>query len=121
MRKADPSIYIVVPGGFVDEMATGQGMMADSGCPLVEYGSERDWAGGMLKNCYGTFDALATHAYPPENKHFNLTTVKNEDIQQTLVEWARAPANRVATMVDCWEEYIKRFPALGEGRVKVFF
>ena len=25
MRKVDPSIYIIVPGGFVDEMTTGQG------------------------------------------------------------------------------------------------
>jgi alpha-N-arabinofuranosidase len=75
----------------------------------------------MLKNSWGKFDALATHAYPPENKHFNLETGKNEDIVQSLTEWAQAPANRVATMTDCWEEYKKRFPALNEGKVKVFF
>ena len=121
MREVDPSIYIVAPGGFVDEMTTGQGIIADSGSPLVEYGSDRDWAGGMLARSWGKFDALATHAYPPENKHFNLVTGKNEDIQQTLVEWAQAPANRVATMADCWEEYKKRFPKLNEGHVKVFF
>ncbi|HUO99636.1 MAG TPA: alpha-L-arabinofuranosidase C-terminal domain-containing protein [Rhizomicrobium sp.] len=121
MRKADPTIYVVVPGGFVDEMTTGQGIVANSGGPLVEYGSDRDWAGGMLANCYGRFDALATHAYPPENKHFDLATGKNVDITQTLVEWAQAPAQRVATMADCWEEYKKRFPKLNEGKVKVFF
>jgi len=121
MRKVDPSIYIVVPGGFVDEMTTGQGIIVDSGSRLVEYGSERDWAGGMLKNCWGKFDALATHAYQAEYKHFNVVTGKNEDVQQTLVEWAQAEANRVATMADCWEEYKKRFPALNEGKVKVFF
>ncbi|NIK87395.1 alpha-N-arabinofuranosidase [Rhizomicrobium palustre] len=121
MRKVDPTIYIVVPGGFIDEMTTGQGMMIDSGSRLVEYGSERDWAGGMLAKSWGKFDALATHAYPPENKHFNFTTGKNEDITQSLVEWAQAPANRVATMGDCWDEYKKRFPKLNEGKVKVFF
>jgi len=121
MRKVDPSIYIIVPGGFVDEMTTGQGIIADSGSPLVEYGSDRDWAGGMLKNSWGKFDALATHAYPAQNKHFNLATGKSEDITQTLVEWAQAPAQRVATMADCWEEYKKRFPKLNEGQVKVFF
>jgi alpha-L-arabinofuranosidase len=122
MKKADPSIYIVVPGGFADEITTGQGMMPDSGSPnLVEYGSERDWAGGMLKECYGTFDALATHAYPSEGKHFNLATGKNEPVEQTMVEWAQMPANRVATMADCWDEYKKRFPALEDGKVKVFF
>ena len=121
MRKVDPSIYIVVPGGFVDEMTTGQGIIVDSGSRLVEYGSDHDWAGGMLAKSWGKFDALATHAYQAENKHFNLATGKNENIQQTLVEWAQAPANRVATMADCWEDYKKRFPKLTEGHVKVFF
>jgi alpha-N-arabinofuranosidase len=121
MRRVDPSIYIVAPGGFVDEMTTGQGIVVDSGSRLVAYGSERDWAGGMLERCMGTFDALATHAYQPENKHFNFETGQNEDIEQGLAEWARAPANRVATMADCWEEYKKRFPELAQGKVKVFF
>ena len=121
MRRVDPSIYIVAPGGFVDEMTTGQGIMVDSGSRLAAYGSERDWAGGMMERCMGTFDALATHAYQPENTHFNFQTGKNEDIVQGLAEWARAPANRVATMADCWEEYKKRFPELARGKVKVFF
>lgn len=121
MRAVDPSIYIIAPGGFVDEMTTGQGIVENSGSPLVPYGSDRDWAGGMLQHCWGKFDALATHAYPPENKHFNLTTGKNVEIEQTLVEWAQAPAQRVATMADCWQEYKKRFPALEQGTVKVFF
>ncbi len=121
IRKVDPTVYLVVPGGFVDEMTTGQGIIADSGSPLVQFGSERDWAGGMLKNSWGKFDALATHAYPPENKHFDLVTGKNQDIQQSLTEWAQGPAQRIATMTDCWEEYKKRFPALNEGHVKVFF
>jgi alpha-N-arabinofuranosidase len=121
MRKVDPSIYIIAPGGFVDEMTTGQGIVENSGSPLVQYGSDRDWAGGMLQNCWGRFDALATHAYPPENKHFDLATGKNIDIKQTLVEWAQAPAQRIATMADCWSEYKKRFPELEQGKVKVFF
>lgn len=121
MRAVDPSIYIIAPGGFVDEMTTGQGIVDDSGSPLVQYGSDRDWAGGMLQHCWGKFDALATHAYPPENKHFNLSTGKNEDISQTLVEWAQAPAQRVATMADCWQQYEQRFPQLHQGKVKVFF
>ena len=121
MREVDPSIYIIVPGGFVDEMTTGQGIVDNSGSPLVAYGSDRDWAGGMLQHCWGKFDALATHAYPPENKHFDLATGKNVDIKQTLVEWAQAPAQRVATMADCWAVYKQRFPALDQGKVKVFF
>jgi len=121
IRKVDPTVYLVVPGGFVDEMTTGQGILPGSGSPLVPYGSDRDWAGGMLADCYGKFDALATHTYPPENKHFDLATGKNIDITLSLVEWAQAPAQRVATMADCWEEYKKRFPKLDDGKVKVFF
>lgn len=64
MREVDPSIYIIAPGGFVDEMTTGQGIVENSASPLVQYGSDRDWAGGMFRHCWGKFDALATHAYP---------------------------------------------------------
>lgn len=120
MRKVDPSIYIIAPGGFADEMTTGQGIFIE-GQPQVEFGSERDWAHGMLKNSWGKFDALATHAYPPENKKFDIKTGKLFDVERPLVEWARQPANRVLTMVECWEEYKRRFPALNEGKVKVYF
>jgi alpha-N-arabinofuranosidase len=120
MRKVDPSIYIVAPGGFADEMTTGQGIVIP-GQYKVDIGSERDWAYGMFKNCWGKFDALATHAYPPENKRYNYTTGKQFDVKQTLNEWARQPANRVRTMYDCWVDYKQRFPALEQGRVKVFF
>ncbi len=120
MRAVDPSIYIVAPGGFVDEMTTGQGIFIE-GQPEVKVGSERDWAYGMFKDCWGRFDALATHAYPPEGKRFDLKTGKLFDVQMSLNEWARQPANRVRTMVDAWEEYKKLFPKLNEGTVKVFF
>jgi alpha-N-arabinofuranosidase len=120
MRKVDPSIYIIAPGGFVDEMTTGQGIFIE-GQPEVKVGSERDWAYGMLKHSKGKFDALATHAYPPENKKFDLKTGKLFDVKLSLTEWARQPANRVATMVDAWEEYKKIFPELNEGKIKVFF
>jgi len=120
MRAVDPSIYIVAPGGFVDEMTTGQGIFIE-GQPQVQVGSERDWAYGMLKDSWGKFDALATHAYPPEGKRFDLKTGKLFDVNMSLTEWARQPANRVATMTDAWEEYKKRFPELNKGKVKVFF
>ena len=120
MRKVDPSIYIVVPGGFADEMTTGQGLVIP-GQYKVEIGSDRDWAYGMLKNSWGRFDALATHAYPAENKRYDFTTGKQLDVKQSLNEWARQMADRVGTMVDCWEDYKKLFPRLAEGKVKVFF
>lgn len=120
MRAVDPSIYIVAPGGFVDEMTTGQGIFI-AGQPQVHIGSERDWAYGMLRDSKGKFDALATHAYPPEGKRFDLATGKLFDVKMSATEWARQPANRVATMADAWQEYKKVFPYLADGSVKVFF
>jgi alpha-N-arabinofuranosidase len=120
MRKVDPSIFIAVPGGFVDEITTGQGMMPDSGGIKVEYGSKRDWGGGMLKNCWGTFDALQTHTYPPEDTRFDMSIGKRVPVTRTLTEWARMPAQRIATMADSWEGYKERFPELKEGKVKVY-
>lgn len=120
MRKVDPDIYIVAPGGFVDEMTTGQGIFI-AGQPQVHVGSERDWAYGMLKNSRGRFDALGTHAYPPANKRFDLATGKLVDVTQTLNEWAHQMPDRIRTMVDAWEEYKKHFPELEQGSVKVFF
>lgn len=120
MRDVDPNIYIVVPGGFVDEMTTGQGIFIE-GQPEVKIGSERDWAYGMFKDSWGKFDAVGTHAYPPQNKRFDLKTGKLFDVKMSLNEWARQPANRVRTMVDAWEEYKKHFPKLNEGNIKVFF
>jgi len=120
MRAVDPSIYITAPGGFADEMTTGQGI-AIAGQPQVFIGSERDWAYGMFQHCMGRFDALQTHAYPAENKHYDLATGKLVDIQQSLNEWSRGVAQRIATMTDCWEAYKEHFPELKAGKVKVFF
>jgi alpha-N-arabinofuranosidase len=120
MRKVDPSIYIVAPGGFVDEMTTGQGIFIE-GQPEVKVGSERDWAYGMLKDSWGKFDALGTHAYPPANKRFDLKTGKLFDVELTLNEWVHQMPDRIRTMVDAWEQYKKHFPKLNEGQVKVYF
>jgi alpha-N-arabinofuranosidase len=120
MRKVDPSIYIVAPGGFVDEMTTGQGIFIE-GQPEVKVGSERDWAYGMFKDSWGKFDALGTHAYPPANKRFDLKTGKLYDVDLTLNEWVHQMPDRIRTMADAWEQYKKHFPKLNDGQVKVYF
>ncbi len=120
MRAVDPSIYITAPGGFADEMTTGQGIFI-AGQPQVAIGSDRDWAYGMFQNCMGRFDALQTHAYPAENKHYDLATGQLVDIQQDLNGWSRGMAQRIATMTDCWNAYKTHFPELDQGKVKVFF
>ena len=120
MRAVDPSIFIAAPGGFADEMTTGQGIFIE-GQPQVAIGSDRDWAYGMFEHCMGRFDALQTHAYPAENKHYDLASGKLVDITQSLNEWSRGMAQRIQTMADCWEAYKQHFPVLKDGKVKVFF
>jgi alpha-N-arabinofuranosidase len=120
MRAVDSSIYITAPGGFADEMTTGQGIFI-AGQPQVTIGSDRDWAYGMFQNCMGRFDALQTHAYPAENKHYDLASGQLVDIKQNLNEWSRGMAQRIATMTDCWKAYKIHFPVLNDGKVKVFF
>ncbi len=120
MRAVDPTIYITAPGGFADEMTTGQGIFI-AGQPQVAIGSERDWAFGMFEHCMGKFDALQTHAYPAENKRYDLATGHLVEVDQTLNEWSRGMAQRIQTMADCWEAYKARFPVLNEGKIKVFF
>ena len=120
MRKVDPDIYIVAPGGFVDELTTGQGSHLP-GQPEITVGSERDWAYGMFRDSWGKFDAVGTHAYPPANKRFDLETGELYDVEQTLNEWAHQMPDRIRTMVDAWEQYKQHFPKLEEGSVKVYF
>jgi alpha-N-arabinofuranosidase len=33
-------------------------------------------------------------------------------VRQSLIEWARAPSNRVRIKAEEWEEYEKRYPAI---------
>ena len=39
MREVDPSIYIIAPGGFVDEMTTGRGSWRIPAVRSCQYGS----------------------------------------------------------------------------------
>jgi len=120
MREVDPDIYIVAPGGFVDELTTGQGSHLP-GQPEITVGDERDWAYGVFKDSWGKFDAVGTHAYPPAGKRFDLESGELYDVEQTLNEWVHQMPDRIRTMVDAWEKYKEHFPKLEDGDVKVYF
>ncbi len=118
MRKVDPDIVIVASGAMPDEMTVTQAMPVP-GKVQVKFGSDRDWTGGLLAKSWGNFDLLAEHSYPNDGKRFDLTEGKYVPVKESLVDWARRPANRVRLKAEEWEEYKKRFPALDDGKVKV--
>jgi len=119
MRKVDPSIVIIASGAMPDEMTVTQAM-PNSGPVQIAFGDpERDWTGGLLKNSWGNFEMLAEHAYPSDGKRFDPVTATYVAVDEPLVEWARRPANRIRQKAEAWEEYMERFPALKDGKIKV--
>ncbi len=124
MRQADPSIVLIASGEMLEdgnvpgaERATYIGNLG----PL--YGTEADWTGSFLKDCWGNFDGIAEHWYASPGTHFDLEKAKtlpadansdqaNAKVPQTLLEYARYPANIVRVKAEEWHGYQQRFPAM---------
>ncbi len=124
MRKADPSIVLIASGEFLedgnvprDQRARYIGNLA----PL--FGTEHDWTGSFLKDCWGNFDGIAEHWYASPGVHFDLEKAKtlgadapneqaNLKVDQSLLEYARYPANIVRVKAEEWQGYEQRFPAM---------
>ena len=86
------------------------------------YGSDFDWTGRFLKDCWGNFDGMAEHWYAQPGRRYNVEKAKNlppdkpnddafDKIDQTTLEYARYPANIVRSKAEEWEGYQQRFPA----------
>jgi len=124
MRKADPSIVLIASGEMLedgsvphDKRATNIGNLG----PL--FGTEADWTGSFLKECWGNFDGIAEHWYASPGVHFDLEKAKtlppdansnaaDVKVDQTLLEYARYPANIVRVKAEEWQGYQQRFPAM---------
>ncbi len=129
MRKADPSITLLASGAMPDEMTvTGQARTLHMPDPQAQFGSPADFTGGLLAHSWGNFDGLTEHWYARAGKRFDYEHAKglapdapNEDgyvkVDQTLLEWARYPSNRVREKAEEWQEYAKRFPAMLEKKI----
>ena len=127
MRAADPSITLLASGSMPDEM-TVEGQPRTMGIvdPQVHFGDERaDWTGGLLAHCIGNFDGLTEHWYVRVGKRFDYEHAKSlpldpnlnieagyVNVDETLLEWIRHPANRVHKKAEEWQEYVKRYPAM---------
>jgi alpha-N-arabinofuranosidase len=129
MRAVDPSITLIASGLMLqndnvppDQRAKYVGNLG----PL--YGSDSDWTGGFLKSCLDSTDIVAEHWYAGGGRHWDLEKAKtlaadkpNDDanvkIDQTLLEFARFPADTVRLKAEEWRGYQKRFPQVVEKKI----
>ena len=125
MRAVDPSITLLASGAMPDEMTVeGQPRTIQVADPQVHFGDERlDWTGGLLAHSFGNFDGLTEHWYVRVGKRFDYDHAKSiplespieagyVNVDETVLEWTRHPANRVHKKAEEWNEYVKRFPAM---------
>ena len=119
MRRVDPTIKLLASGASPDEMAVTRNSFRFTSRILAEYGSDADWTGGLFAKCMDYIDVMTEHLYPINGQRFDILQGKSIDVQESLVEWARRPANRVRCKVEHYEEYRKRIPALRGKRVPI--
>lgn len=129
MRRADPSITLLASGNMPQAMdLTGEFRAKDVDNLKAVFGSEIDWTGGELKDCWGNFDGITQHWYAQSGRHFDLQKAKAlpldaptdqgyVKVDQTTLEYARYPANIVRQLTDAWEGYQKRFPAMADKKI----
>ncbi|MGA2571982.1 MAG: alpha-N-arabinofuranosidase [Terracidiphilus sp.] len=129
MRAVDPSITLIASGLMLEDwFLPGDKRAKYSGNLEPLYGSDLDWTGGFLKSCLGNFDGIAQHWYAQPGRHYDLDRARslppdapNDDsyvkVDQTLLEWARYPANTVHGQAEEWQGYEQRFPAIADKKI----
>jgi alpha-L-arabinofuranosidase len=129
MRAVDPSITLIASGLMLEDWflpADKRAKYSGNLGPL--YGSDIDWTGGFLKSCLGNFDGIAQHWYAQPGRHYDIDRAKslppdapNDDsyvkVDQTLLEFARYPANIVHGQAEEWQGYQQRFPAIADKKI----
>lgn len=128
MRKVDPSIILIASGEMLEDgQVPGELRSKYVGNLAGAYGSDFDWTGRFLKDCWGNFDGIAEHWYARPGQRYNVEKAKNlpadkpnddafDKIDQTTLEYARYPANIVRSKAEEWEGYQQRFPAMLEKK-----
>ena len=134
MRKVDPSITLIACGAMPDEMTVTGNALLITGQSQAQFGTEADWTGGLLERCWGNFEALSEHWYCRSGMRFDVSVGDRDPfpkgstttlpgnygwvpVQESLVDWARRPSNRVRLKAEQWEEYQKRFPAMKDKNI----
>jgi alpha-N-arabinofuranosidase len=123
MRKVDPSILLIASGEMLEDGQVPRPLRARYVGNLAgAYGSDFDWTGGFLKDCWGNFEGMAEHWYARPGQRYNLEKARNlpsdapnddafDKVDQTTLEFARYPANIVRSKAEEWQDYQHRFPA----------
>jgi alpha-L-arabinofuranosidase len=129
MRAVDPSITLIASGLMLEDWFLPPDKRTKySGNLGPLYGSDIDWTGGFLKSCLGNFDGIAQHWYAQPGRHYDIDRAKslapdapNDDsyvkVDQTLLEFARYPANIVHGQAEEWQGYQQRFPAIADKKI----
>jgi alpha-N-arabinofuranosidase len=129
MRAADPSIVLIASGLMLEDwFLPGDKRAKYAGNLEPLYGSELDWTGGFLKNCWGNFDGIAQHWYAQPGRHFDLDRARSlapdapsDDayvkVNQSLLEASRYPADIVHGQAEEWQGYQQRFPAMAAKKI----
>jgi alpha-N-arabinofuranosidase len=129
MRAVDPSITLIASGMMLqNDNVPGPLRAKYVGNLDGLYGSDHDWTGGFLKDCWGNFDIMAEHWYAQGGHHWDIEKGKNlgpdapsDDayvkVDQTLLEASRYPADTVRLKAEEYEGYQKRFPAMIEKKI----
>jgi len=124
MRAADPSITLIASGLMLEDWyLTGENRAKYAGNLGPLYGSDVDWTGGFLKDCWGNFDGISQHWYGQPGRHLDVDRERNlsldaptDDayikVDQTLLQFARYPADLVHGEAEEWHGYQQRFPAM---------
>ena len=129
MRKVDPAIILIASGEMLEDgQVPGALRSKYVGNLAGAYGSDFDWTGGFLKDCWGNFDGIAEHWYARPGQRYNVEKAKNlppdkpnddafDKIDQTTLEYARYPANIVRSKAEEWQGYQQRFPAMLQKKI----
>ena len=124
MRKVDPSITIIASAKMLEPMALkgeDRSKYVDNMQPM--YGTDIDWTGGILKNCWGTFDGIAEHWYESPGRHFDVEKAKTlppdapsdgawVKYDPTTLQFARYAGDVIRRKAEEWEGYQQRFPEM---------
>ncbi|HLH04236.1 MAG TPA: hypothetical protein VKX25_15840 [Bryobacteraceae bacterium] len=129
MRKVDPSITLIASAKMLEPMFL-KGEMRVKHVEDIQslFGSDVDWTGGILKNCWGTFSGIAEHWYEQPGKHFDVQRAKNlppdaptDDAwvkyDATPLEFARQAGDVIRRKAEEWEGYQHRFPAMVPDKI----
>lgn len=129
MRKADPSITLLASGNMPEDMdLRGEMRSKFIGDPKAIEGTPEDWTGGLLEHSWGNFDGITQHWYAQPGRHFDMQKAKAlpedaptdagyDKVDQTLLEFARYPANIVHLKAQEWQRYQERFPAILDKKI----